>query len=544
MRKTMTKRALPVLLALLALGCNSDPRGTHLTVGQQNPPLGLENGLFFVGDSQLEEDRALTIDLAGAKPKLIENALPSTPIASLARPGREGREVLVLTGGRAARDVQGKREAALNSHLLVFDHERELLRHALLGRYARVALSDDGRFAVAFQPTGSVVLQNAIEVVDLDKVASDPTALSTVVNLQFDGRAPTNMIFSPASGFARRILVVPFANAIQLLDLEHPELGEISVPLKTPENTLTLQPQEVLFSGDQIFVRSSNSSQVLALALLPDATSKHGFQPAPSLLSASSTAIGDIAVTGTGEKLRLLALAGALTIFDANKGSATVIEAARGFSQILPFEGRSPVDSNVLPRALIYSPVQSQVGFLDLGSDSAWATRTVETVELGQPLSGLVPLSTRKLALGIHSGAQVSVIDLEQRTVAPIALSETLIAILLDETALRARLWLLTDAGTLAVVDLTTLATSEVPIKFEAGRSSLDNRPPSTSDGSSLSDPLTTLRGRLLLVPGAQRRIAVLHDSDLGHVTLIDADNPTREGALALTGFFLDGLFD
>jgi hypothetical protein len=47
------------------------------------------------------------------------------------------------------------------------------------------------------------------------------------------------------------------------------------------------------------------------------------------------------------------------------------------------------------------------------------------------------------------------------------------------------------------------------------------------------------------LLPMFKRdRLLVLHDESLGYVTLVDAEQPDREHALSLRGFFVNQLFD
>jgi hypothetical protein len=161
----------------------------------------------------------LTLDLAADQPRVVQHVLPEGAVVGPVRRDDAGDEAVLLTTGRDAYDRKGKHEPKVNSHVMVVNRAARVKDHALKGgRYQGLAVSQDGRFAVAHDPLGSVVLQNAIEVVDL---ASEPAA-STVVNLQFDGRSPKRFVFSPAAGFSRRIVVIPFTGAIVLLDLEHP----------------------------------------------------------------------------------------------------------------------------------------------------------------------------------------------------------------------------------------------------------------------------------------------------------------------------------
>jgi hypothetical protein len=508
------------------LGCSEDGSSDPPLVGA-SAPLALTNGLMYAGSEGTDEGSVLTLDLAADRPRVVQHPLPEGTVVGPFRRNDAGDEAVLLTTGRDAYDTNGKHEPKVNSHVMVVSRAERVKDHVLKGgRYQGLAVSQDGRFAVAHAPLGSVVLQNAIEVVDL---APEP-AVSTVVNLQLDGRAPSRFVFSPQAGFNRRIVVIPFTGAIVLLDLEHPERGEIAIPLSVPGDPRTLEPQDILFAGDRLFVQSSNSNQVLMIDLLAAPESLRDFRALPSLLTAAGNIV-DIALSGTGEGLRLLALSSQLESFDPQRGISTSI-AATTFNGVLPFEGSSPFDDMVGPQALLYAGGQTKLGFADLGSADAWENSTIEQVELGAPLSTITPLTTRKLAIALHSGSsQLSVIDLQERRVDPYRLDSPLRAFLVDEDAQHAWVWILTNAGKLDRIDLLARQVMEVPISFDR----LDDaRLPAGSSES----------GRLLLIPGTRRRIAINQQSSAGHVTLVDAEVPTRESALELVGFFLAGLFD
>ena len=89
-------------------------------------------------------------------------------------------------------------------------------------------------------------------------------------------------------------------------------------------------------------------------------------------------------------------------------------------------------------------------------------------------------------------------------------------SVLMD--AAHARLWVTTDVGELGTIDLNTLSGEKILLNDRA-------------DG-------------VLLVPSTHPRVAVLHPDPAGHVTLLDATKPGREGARELQGFVWSGLFD
>ena len=537
MRTTLLKHALPFLFSALTLACHEEDGVDK--VASTLPPSTLENALFYASDSP-DGGAAFTLDVATKDAKIVHHDLPAGPIQTFARPGSNGREVVVFTGGVVAHQLDGKQVPAVKAYVILFNREREVLRQVLSSQYSQLTLTDDGKYAIAFGSSGNFALQNAVEVISFDKAlakASDPNApeAATKIDLSLDGRQPTSFIFEPTTSTTRRLAIAPLANALQVIDLVHPEQGEFSITLS---NTSTLQPQKVVFAGEQFFVQSQSSNQILSFQILPSTTGPHPFQLAPTILTATAP-VADLTTAGSGDSLRLLALTGQLEVIDPLLNSSTKIPGVTQFSQIYKFDGTSPLDSTVAPRAALYSTRSTQIGFVDLGSESAWATRNVDLIELGDPLVSLTPVPGKNLVLASHSTNRVSVIDLQKRTVKRVLLDSAASTTLLDPSGTNLHLWVGTSGGALGVIDLQTFTSNEVPLTFKyANTGSFDE---------SRQAPFTTSEA-LLLVPGAagtpNRRIAVLQTGTSGRVTLLDADNPTSESALEVLGFYLEGLFD
>jgi hypothetical protein len=562
----MLARLVALLIAAQMVGCDEDPQ-RGLDEFAVASPLPVDNGLFYTlnrygasdNDSpatsaaNVERALALTVDLSVKKPRIVKHELPAGFARSQPRPGAHQGEVVVLTSGHDQYRKKRKVVSAENGHVLLLNRERQLLDVELGGNYNQLTLSDDGRFAVVFAPTGNQAALNAIEVVDLEASAAAPGENSELVTLGLDGRTPTSLLFSPvASGFSRRLLVVLFPDTIQLLDLEHPQTGAISVPLKSATDNRTLQPRKVLFhrevaSGrapsEKIYIQSQNSNQVMVLDLLAATDKPQGFRPAPTFIPLAAN-ISDIDVVGSGATLRLVALAEGLEIVDpeADAQGATQIEesvripTANAFSSLHTFEGSSPVDTQKAWRAMLYQQGQPRIGFVEIGGQSTWGSRAVEVVELGVALQGIIPLKNRKVVLGMHGGQRISIIDLEQRRVVPISLESGLASFLLDETEQHARLWTANQSGIVSVLDLVTRKRTPIAVALDATSGAPEQG--GVQNG-----------GAMVLVPGPVRRVALIHAADSGRITLLNADfNPDDADAtlapLELVGFFYSGLFD
>lgn len=541
MRMTLRKHALPFLFSALTLACHEN--SSIEPVASTLPPATLENALFYASDSTAGGS-SFILDVASKDVKVVHHDLPAGPIQTFARPGSNGREVVVFTAGAVAHQDGGTHVPAVPAHVIVFNRDGEVLRQVLSSQYSQLALSDDGKYGIAYGSSGNFVLQNAVEVISFDKaMATDPAikaGAATKIDLSLDGRVPTSFVFEPTTSTTRRLAIAPLSNALQVIDLVHPEQGEFSITLS---NTGTLQPQKIVFAGDQFFVQNQSSTQILSFQIIPASTGAHPFQLSPTIIAASAP-VADLTTAGSGDSLRLLALTTQLEVIDPLVDSSTKIAGVNQFTQVFKFDGKSPLDAVVAPRAALYSAGRSQVGFVDLGNETAWATRNVDVIELGDPLVGLTPVPGKNLVLASHSTNRVSVIDLEKRTVKRVLLDSSSSTTLLDPYGASLRLWVATTSGSLGVIDLQSFASTEVPLTFHYATTGVSSgtRPTLNTGTAFYSSP------DLLLVPGASgtpnRRIAVLQTGTSGRVTLLDADNPTPESALEVLGFFLAGLFD
>lgn len=526
MTQTLFRCALSLSAALL-LACGDAPR-RDLPAYASVTPLPLQDGLFYVADSS--DASALTVDFsvsnevpdywARPDPVVREHVLPAPSVAH--RPMASGRDALVLTSGREAVREGGRLRPAEPSQLIHFSILGMSPGRVLNGRYAQLALSEDDRYAIAFGARGSLTLQNAIEVISLEQPGV--TTGGVVMDLTFDGRAPTRFVFAPP-GFFYPLALAPMPNALQVIDLEHPEHGEIAVTLGEAR---ALDPQQIVFGGRGFFVRSSGSERILMFDIVPTPGGAHRFQLAPSVLTASGP-VQDLALTYVPavQAHRVLALGSRLDVLDPLTGESTGVERTSGFTRLHTFDGTSPVDDQVAPRALLYAPGRAQVAFVEIGAGAGWAGRSAELIELGEPIRELFLLAAHKLAVATHGSARVSVIDLQARTVGPISLDAPLVASLVDELV-APRLWVETTAGTLGMLELRAPFTAtQLPITVSA---------PLLSPSSPTN---------LVRVPRQNgRRLAVLQAAEGGRVTLLNADQPSAESAVELVGFLLAGLFD
>jgi hypothetical protein len=180
------------------------------------------------------------------------------------------------------------------------------------------------------------------------------------------------------------------------------------------------------------------------------------------------------------------------------------------------FRGATPFDDTVSDHALLVEKDNRHLAFIDLDVSSEVVAPDPELLDLGHAIAQVLPLLDRKLAIVSHQDGALSLVDLEQRTVVPVATGDTPSAVQVDEA--HARLWVATEEGSLGTIDLNTLSGEQIFL-----------------DAPAVS---------LVVVPGAHARVAVGHESNSGHVTLLDAQKPARDTARALRDFIWSGLFD
>jgi hypothetical protein len=152
-----------VCLALAS--CDDSDTGAVRVLSAQTP-LALEQGLLYVTTEPNQDHSALLLDVSRGRAQLSVHALPEGEVTMQPRPAHEG-EVLLLSQGRPAELVDGEGRDAIDSFLLRYDRKGERQRYQLSGRYGALAVSEDGRFVVAFAPSGTWSTADSIAVIDL-----------------------------------------------------------------------------------------------------------------------------------------------------------------------------------------------------------------------------------------------------------------------------------------------------------------------------------------------------------------------------------------
>ncbi|HEX6241344.1 MAG TPA: hypothetical protein VFZ61_10640, partial [Polyangiales bacterium] len=351
-----------VLLAAGLASCKDDPKPVE-ELPALGTPLSLESSLLYVPTEEVEESEAVLLDLKSGR--VTREALPEGKVHAYPRADHPGQALLLTEGASAKLEDAGVSEA-VPSHVLIVDAEGAQKRFVLSARYSELSLSEDGRYAIAYGPSGSWATSDNIAVIDLDAPGEEQEVGTTSVRA-LDGQGPSAIAFSPASG-RRRLAVLVMTDAVNVIDLEQPALRDKVLPLKLPNAAAALRAKKVLFAGDHCFVQPDRGNDVIAVSFEDD-TSARGFHAALSTLGTES-ALQDIALLDESGDPRLLTLGdGSLRVIDTLSGAGESSGTSNKYGAAHVFQGTSPFDGESRTRALLYTPSDSRLGFVDLQAE-------------------------------------------------------------------------------------------------------------------------------------------------------------------------------
>lgn len=509
-----------VLLSLVP-ACSSDPAPGEIDISQSSAPVVLDDQLLFL---DALHRTAYLLDLSQPRPKAETQPieLPKSPGSMVRR--KQHNEALVLCAGERG----GFSDDASKAMLVAISANGDTREYDLgTTPFDAITQSEDGRYAIAHRAGGGVGSEgvrtldnpNELIVIDLDQ-SPDADAAVTRKTPAGLGHTLTSVLVSPnitIAGEERRLLVGLSSAEVSLFDLAHLDRRATIVQL---DETRNINPAQVIFSGDQptMYVRAEGSDNIFMFRFEPFDNDEEGndFQPSINPLSAGGQP-RDMALFGSGSTERLLVVAGVqAVVIDPASSKTTRVGLKTPADHILLFQASSPRDSRQQTRALLYTDGGATFSFFDPEALGDEPSDSVEQIVAQQPVARLISLPDDNSAVLLQANL-VTVLDLEQRTLTPISSSSQLIDALFDPV--RKKLWV----GPYGLPYIQSL-------DINTGR---------TGDELRLDAPVQTL-----LPMFSQDRLIVLHDESFGYLTLVDANQPDREHALSLRGFFVDQLFD
>jgi hypothetical protein len=437
---------------------------------------------------------------------------------------RDGSELLVLTG--PADDKQEHIEETL--HRLPADGSDEGTDYEVRAPFNAVALSPDGTHAVLYFDSdlqdAPLTNANQVSIVNLNNSQSRNLTLNgfggRLTDVQFPGQIlegqPTPV---QVGDVARDIAAFLAQGEIVLVDMADATANQVAADLEsesfTPVDTLLHAGDEQF--GPALFARSPTSDQVAMLKLQPKPPEEgeEGFTVNPSLIAVGVGA-SDF-VYHNEDEIPYLITANAQTsdLIFTDVRTLESFEIAAGGPISSLFLRDQAVGSNGTIRQLVaWAPGGTQIHTLDLDAVGATIGRTPDHLSVDTGIDQLVVLDNDRALIG--SGSFLYVIDIAEKQVTPLAAQSPY-----DPTssALEDNLLLLGTSGQswISSVDLGSLNPESMLL-----------------DDSIVSFHYLERAGK----------VVVTHSDPFGHMTVADADGPSRSSAYVSWGYLLDGELD
>lgn len=433
-------------------------------------------------------------------------------------------------------------------------------------RWNRITQSPNGRYVIlSFQPAGpsklvsdSIFSPNQIGVLDLN-TPSDKQEVR-VRTLRALNDVPRDFFFSPTlslSGEPRDLLVVASDGYVTLVDLNNPLRSEITVPLSLSDDPRRLRAAQVLFDPGApedpsamlprrdpvVYLRATGSSDIIALSLTPVpaaeiANGKNDFLPSLSQLAVGGNPQDMVLypetepVVGQPDKkvvrMRLLVSDGEsrIVVLHLDTSRSLSIPMVHTANRILTWDGPSPDETDIRPRALLYnSQGGNKATFVDLNRLSDLKTRNLTPIDLA-PVNDVLPLYNLGLVFVQHGESRLSVLNLASRTLSSLNFALSFASI--RKPPGQPGLW---------VVGSQPDNKGRFPLPQLNPAANL-----STSEARLDAMPLELVI--LPAAPGAKQWMLVSHPGTAGYVTALDASTLDRASAHSLQGIVAVDLQD
>ncbi len=552
--KNRTLNAFVVVPALvLAFSCGGRDEGFLPDISLLEQRGALDEHLVYIDQAN---DLAFMIDVASddLEPRTVAVELPRNPLSIQRRNGDEPgegnhkNELLVLCQGQEETEDEEEQPPSLAA----LNGDGEVRVFWLKSCFNGLRQSSDGRYAFLFfdqssdeaPACGGTKLTQHVTIIDLNS-EPDERAEPYVELVAWDSSEPRQVVFSPEMSIpgvagTRRFAVVLTDTLVWFLDLS--DSGSRPVAFEPLIGKQTL-PSRVVFNPEQaqVYVLAEDSDDVYIMDLSA-ATEGSGANDFTIKDTARSAGAGpsDMAVYSDGVLSRLLVLSpGSNEAVVIDPDTSVEAEAGTGpqdssswpvrvplgaaADRILFFEGGDAEDTSTdEPRALLYAENSSSVAFLDLSAIEVNKQRNLQTVSLTRPYQSLIEWDDNTVLL-VSEGFGLSLLDLEKRTITGIEVDSSL-RLKVDRVV--SKIWL-TPAGDKRLRYLT-VGTPEDEDELFAGDVLLDHG----------------IYNLIRVTTGERKRVVVEHRSEVGFITILDAEQPEIDTSVSLKGFFLTDVLD
>ncbi len=471
------------------------------------------------------------------------------PIAAIKHNG--SNQMLVLSNG----DNGSASVAAISPQLQIVDAKASVAPdiRLLAGRFDGLAQSADGRFVVLYHTSSTqdasdtgLFNPNEMTIVDFNIPPDPRVSTLPTKSIRSLGGVPTRIEFSPPYPFkagSRPLAVVLSQNYVTILDLDHTDRTEISVPLCPQSTGCTYSPDQIVFdpANLNIYVRAGNAQDIFQITLTdlwPDLPTdgSNDFHASLSMLSVGANP-ASMVLYGSGTSARLAVLAPgsrSLVIIDPSTSHTLNIVTPTPTDVIVPFTVTNST-GEVKNQAMLVDTTHgsTSVLFADLEQVETEGGLAVTDAPLRAAAGDVWPLVDQGIAvlvLGKPSAISAfTVVELATRRFVDITASSTFGNPYL-EARNPSRLWGVASGTKLSYFNLVA----------RAGEASL------TPTSIWLDQTIASIRA--LDKPGIDgHRYLAVGQSDpdaIGNLTFLDADSPDRATARTAYGFLFSNYLE
>lgn len=539
------RRALVLSLLLLPhMGCDDSNPQFWQRPNDLLPLVALDDRIAYV---EKNSETAFILDPADRSFTPTTVRLSKAPVLAVKR-NRENQMLVLCHGASGSSTVK-----AIPAALHVIDAATATdVPYELAGRYDSLAQSADGRFAVLYhspsQGKGDSGLFNPNEMSIVDFAA--PTGVKvTAKSIRSLGGSPERIEFSLPkvfpSGGQRAVTVILSKNYVTILDAANPGDDEISVPLCAQSTGCSFNTQEIAFQAVDdlanpsaltkmnVYVRARNSSDIFQITVAERADSTTAPATAALHASLSMLSVGAppdaMLLYGSGDAARLAALSSSskkLVIIDPNTSHTLAITTAISADTIVPFTATTTATPRLQALLVDTQNGSKSVLFADLSQVETMGGLAVTDYPLSAAASNVSAVGDGLVVLvpgRFSNSTAFTVMALASKSSTDIAADSQLGTPYFESVGLLRRMWQAYQSNGLAYLDLSgTGGSASLVTKLLW----LDQSVASiTALGKASVD------GRRYLVVGHP------DPDDIGNITFVDADAPSRASARTAYGF-------
>jgi hypothetical protein len=320
----------------------------------------------------------------------------------------------------------------------------QVKRYELPDALTSLALDPAGRYAIVYagSATSGTFIQNPNELIVVDLTAPPSTANPMRRNLPSHiGGSPQRLTFSPSlhlAGGDRRLLVVETDRDVMLLDLEHPERAEVSLPVKDPRtDSRALSPEGITIDPGQagslgrppaLAIRTNRDDNVIIYTLGPSHRQppENDFIPTPNAAVVGGVP-SDITFVNTNQGPRLAVMVPTPTptgfLIKVDDSQTLSAKFTAPYQRLTPVAGFSAGGTGAGDQVLLWSTNSgaSSIAFWDLdkvpdmpSGSSIDILKSIETLNLNGAVASVVDVPERNLKIVETSSRALYVLDPEQ----------------------------------------------------------------------------------------------------------------------------------